>query len=209
MFRPKWWLIVLLIAVPAMMRLIEHPWNAMPIGALALFCGAYLHPRRWAFLIPLSAMLAGDVGLGAIRHDWAQAFHGLLPFTYGCYALSVVLGRGVRRSWNSLDAARSSRGGSQRASGGAHAAWKALPVGVAALAGALLFFVVTNFGVWAIYPTYPKTWAGLQQCFVAAIPFFRNTLTADVVYTILLFSGAELLRDILAARDESELLRTE
>jgi hypothetical protein len=115
---------------------------------------------------------------------------------------------GVRRTWNSLEASRGVET-SQGRGAAVQAVWKALPVGVAALAGALLFFAVTNFGVWAVYPTYPKTWAGLQQCFVAAIPFFRNTLTADVVYTILLFSGAELLRDILGARDESELLRTE
>lgn len=62
----------------------------------------------------------------------------------------------------------------------------------AAVAGAVLFFVVTNFGVWALGTLYPKTWAGLTECFVAAIPFFRNTLVSDLLYAALLFGGLAL-----------------
>jgi hypothetical protein len=62
----------------------------------------------------------------------------------------------------------------------------------AAVAGAGLFFVVTNFGVWALGTLYPKTWAGLAECFVAAIPFFRNTLVSDLLYSALLFGGFAL-----------------
>jgi len=62
----------------------------------------------------------------------------------------------------------------------------------AAVAGAGLFFVVTNFGVWALGTLYPKTAAGLAECFVAAIPFFRNTLVSDLLYTALLFGGFAL-----------------
>ena len=62
----------------------------------------------------------------------------------------------------------------------------------AAVAGAVLFFVVTNFGVWALGDYYPKTWAGLSECFVAGLPFFRNTLASDLFYAAILFGGLAL-----------------
>jgi len=61
------------------------------------------------------------------------------------------------------------------------------------LAGSVLFFIVTNFGVWVLSAvTYPHTVAGLTSCYVAAIPFFRNTLIGDLVYVGTLFGAFEL-----------------
>jgi len=56
---------------------------------------------------------------------------------------------------------------------------------VFALFSAILFYLVTNFGVWAI-GWYPPTLAGLTQCYVAGIPFFRMTLIATLSYVTLL-----------------------
>jgi hypothetical protein len=64
-----------------------------------------------------------------------------------------------------------------------------LRVGAAAVASSLLFFLVTNFGVWLVMDYYPKDAAGLAACYVAAIPFFQNTLAGDLVFTALLFGG--------------------
>ncbi|MGH8004748.1 MAG: DUF6580 family putative transport protein [Limisphaerales bacterium] len=50
------------------------------------------------------------------------------------------------------------------------------------LAGSALFYLVSNFGVWAPGSMYPPTWAGLAQCYAAALPFFRNTAVSDLVY---------------------------
>jgi hypothetical protein len=63
----------------------------------------------------------------------------------------------------------------------------------AAVASSVVFFVLTNFGVWALQTMYPKTLAGLAACFVAAIPFFRNMLLGDLFYTAVLFGGFHLL----------------
>jgi hypothetical protein len=68
----------------------------------------------------------------------------------------------------------------------------ALRIAGAALASSILFFVVTNFGVWAFGSMYPKTTAGLLTCYVAAIPFFQNTLLGDALYTAALFGGFAL-----------------
>jgi hypothetical protein len=62
-----------------------------------------------------------------------------------------------------------------------------LRIGAASVTGALLFFAVTNFGVWAMGTLYPKTLAGLGACYVAGIPFFGNTLASDLLYCALLF----------------------
>ena len=45
----------------------------------------------------------------------------------------------------------------------------------------LLFFLVTNFGVW--YLGYPNTLAGLVSCYTLALPFFVNTIIGDLVFT--------------------------
>ena len=72
---------------------------------------------------------------------------------------------------------------------------------MAGLSSALLFYVVTNFGTWAtgggMY--YPMTLEGLTQCYVAGIPFFRNSLISMAVFSGVLFSPIVLH---LAATDE-------
>jgi len=63
----------------------------------------------------------------------------------------------------------------------------------AVLAGALLFFIATNFGVWAFDGLYSMTWPGLLACYVAAIPFFANTVLSDVLYSVLLFGSMAIV----------------
>jgi hypothetical protein len=75
--------------------------------------------------------------------------------------------------------------------------WFRIPLG--ATCGAVIFFVVSNFGVWLQSGMYPHTLAGLADCYTLALPFFRNTLTGDLVYSGLLF-GAYAFATRLAAR---------
>jgi len=60
-------------------------------------------------------------------------------------------------------------------------------IAAGALAGSTAFFLITNFGVWLAGGLYPPTAAGLRECFIAAIPFFRNTLIGDLGYTAAFF----------------------
>lgn len=62
----------------------------------------------------------------------------------------------------------------------------------ATLAGSVLFYLVTNFGVWLSGTLYPPTFAGLMECYAAAVPFFRNTLLGDGFYVAVLFGVTEL-----------------
>jgi len=56
------------------------------------------------------------------------------------------------------------------------------------LVSSLAFFVITNFGVW-LTGWYPRTPAGLAQCYIAAIPFFRNFLASTLIYATALFGA--------------------
>ena len=74
-----------------------------------------------------------------------------------------------------------------------------LRIGGAALASSVVFFAVTNFGVWLLSGMYPPTLAGLTACYVAAIPFFQNTVAGDLFYSVLLFGGFALLEKAVPA----------
>lgn len=67
------------------------------------------------------------------------------------------------------------------------------------LGASILFYVVSNFGVWAEGRLYALTLEGLAQCYINALPFFRNTLAGDMVYAGLLF-GAYALATSIANR---------
>jgi hypothetical protein len=77
---------------------------------------------------------------------------------------------------------------------------RALPrLAGATLASSLAFFALSNFGMWAS-GYYPRTLAGLGACYTAGLPFFRNTLVSDALFTAALFGGLALLRALLPAR---------
>lgn len=69
---------------------------------------------------------------------------------------------------------------------------------LASLFSSFLFFFITNFGVWFFGSFYPKTLEGLGACFIAAIPFFRNTVAGDLFYTGVFFSSYALVLKVLA-----------
>ncbi|HET7164823.1 MAG TPA: DUF6580 family putative transport protein [Pseudolabrys sp.] len=72
----------------------------------------------------------------------------------------------------------------------------AVPVIAAVLSCSLIFFVTTNFAVWAFSGMYPLTWQGLTQCFIAALPFLDKTVLGDLFWTAVLFGGAWLMQHV-------------
>ena len=64
-----------------------------------------------------------------------------------------------------------------------------------------LFYLVTNFAVWAFpgsFMMYPKTWQGLMECYIMGLPFLRNTAIGDLFYVGAFFGAYELVK--IAAR---------
>ncbi|MDR1342872.1 MAG: hypothetical protein LBK18_06420 [Prevotellaceae bacterium] len=161
----------LLIVLAAMSRLAPHPPNFSPVGGMALFGAAYYSRRCWAFAIPILAMWVSDLALNNIVY--AQYFDGFVwfysgaLFTYGAFAAVVLLGM------LTLKKVRVGR------------------VAAAALGASVVFFLVSNFGVWLAAGMYPHTPAGLAACYAAGIPFFQNTIAGDLVYTAAMFGAFE------------------
>jgi len=156
-FRSHWPRLVVLtamIVVAALARLVPHPPNFTPIGAVAIFGGACFADRRLALLVTLAAMFLSDLVIG---------FHMLMPVVYGSFALNVLLGRWLRARRTVTSTA------------------------AVTLLGAIQFFIVTNFACWVSF--YPHTLEGLLACYIAAIPFFQNTLLGDAVFVSALFGG--------------------
>jgi len=58
---------------------------------------------------------------------------------------------------------------------------------------ALIFFILTNFAVWIFTPWYAKTLSGIIQCYVMALPFFKNTLLSSLFYTTIFFGVYEIV----------------
>ena len=76
-------LALVLIVLAAVLRIVPHPWNFAPIGAMALFSGATIQDKRLALFFPLLTLTAGDLFIG---------FHKLIPLVYASTLVSVVLG---------------------------------------------------------------------------------------------------------------------
>lgn len=81
----------------------------------------------------------------------------------------------------------------------------AVRIGGCAALSSLVFFLTTNFAVWACGSLYPKTGAGLVACYVAALPFLRTALAGDLFYSALLFGSYALAVQVSGARSHVRL----
>lgn len=154
----------------------------LALAMIAIAAALRIAPHPWNFT-PVGAMALFS---GAILKDRRIAFAfpllalfagdlftgfykpGVMLFVYTSFLLSVLIGRWVQNH-RSLG----------RISG-------------ATLLGAIQFFLVTNFGIWAVGNFYPHTFAGLTVCYAAGVPFFWNTLAGDAFYATLFFGSFAL-----------------
>src|SRR5260370_30205049 len=86
---PRTLVITGLVLAAAAIRLAPHPMNFTPIGALALFGGAYFSSKRQALIVPLLSLMIGDAITG---------FHNLIPFVYASFLVSVMMWFWLRRT---------------------------------------------------------------------------------------------------------------
>jgi hypothetical protein len=90
-------------------------------------------------------------------------FYTMMPVVWACYVLIALAGNFFLREFRMLRTA------------------------TVTLASSLFFFIATNFAVWISSGMYAHTWTGLERCYILALPFFRNTLAGDCVYTATFF----------------------
>jgi hypothetical protein len=175
----------LLLVFGVALRFLPHPANVAPVGALALFGGVYLS-KRWAIILPLAMTVGSDalMSIPGLRTliPWGAGnvgFHIHAPFVWLSFALVGLIGLWVRK----------------------HKSITTIFAG--SLAGAVVFYLVTNWAVWAFGTMYSGTWAGLFQSYQMALPFFRNTLLGDLGYAAVFFGiyeGVAVLARLQARR---------
>ena len=102
--------------------------------------------------------------------DLVLGFHVTVPFVYGSFLLIAGIGYFLRKKVSVLN------------------------VGLGSLTGSILFFIVTNFGVWLTSSMYEKSVKGLLHCYSMGLPFFRNTVLGDLFYTAVFFVGYRCVR---------------
>jgi hypothetical protein len=147
---------LLTILLIAAYRMAPHPWNVAPVGALFVLSGLYLGATWRAWVLPFAAVLLSDAVV-YLRWD-GSLLHPERLGDYAGFALVLLIG---------LAAAQ--RPGAAR-------------IG-SVLAAPVVFYLVSNFAVWlGAERLYPHTLAGLRDCYVAAIPFFRGTLAGDWLF---------------------------
>lgn len=171
-----------------------YPWNFSPFWAVFAFCGAIIPARRWAVAIPVAAMLASDLLIYFVHGnqfltstDWI-----VQAWVYASFVVCGCLGLLFRSRPNWI-------------------------TGIAAsLPGAVLFFLTTNYAMWAYGEGrfYPETAEGLWACYAAALPFFRTSLISTAIYAGLFFSpwglglaGVEPRRMATATAPVGEVVR--
>ncbi len=183
---------VLLAAAGVAVRLnFQFIPNFAPVAALALFAGYFFHSRLAAIALPLSVMAITDLVIGAYHP-------AMMAVVYGALVMPVLFRTPLRRGFR---LAKTDGAGSW-----ANSATATLGLVGCSLAASVFFFVVTNFAHWIVYDMYDKTAAGLMQCFVAAIPFFRYTLAGDMTFAAVLFGSyaiAAQFRSVSVAKESA------
>jgi len=172
---------VLLIVVSALYRVVPspgiRPWNFAPQIAMALFAGAVIKNRIWAFAVPIFSMFLSDLlyqvlylnGLTDIPGFYVGQWQNYLLF-----GLMVTIGFFIKKI-------------------------RFLNVFIASLAAPTVFFLLSNFVVWAGWQgtrglNRPKTFEGLLMCYADAIPFYGNSVLACVFFSAVLFGSYVLIR---------------
>ncbi|MES2590385.1 MAG: DUF6580 family putative transport protein [Bacteroidota bacterium] len=160
-FTPRFIFITSAILIAAVSRLFPHIPNFTPVAAMALFGGVNFSDKKMAFFIPLVAMFLSDVAL-QLMFGWG--FHNTMIYVYIAFVLTSIIGMMVRRNVSVLS------------------------IGAASIISSVLFFIITNFGVWAA-SGYSMGLAGLNTTYLLGLPFFAPTLVGDLLFNGILFGS--------------------
>lgn len=154
-----------IILIASITRLIPHPMNFAPLGAMALFGAAYFGNRGMGLLITMLSWFFTDLILNNFMYptDGITLFTFFGFFSYASIILIYALGSLLLQKVT------------------------AVRMIVGSLSASVIFFLVSNFGVWLEGMLYPQTMEGLVACYAAAIPFVKNTLAGDLFYSGVLF----------------------
>ena len=162
-----------LILIAAFARIIPHYPNFTPLCAIALFGGKYFNNKYLAYLLPLLALWFSDILINNLvlgnYFDGFTLFYSGFYWQYGSFIFITLIGRKTLKNFSFV---------------------RLLGIGISS---SILFFIISNFGVWISSSFYSKDIFGLAACYVAAIPFYYGTLSGTIFYSFFLFGSYEFL----------------
>ena len=165
----------IIILLAAFTRIMPHPPNFSPMAAIGLFGAAHFAKKWQAFFIPLIGIWISDLVINNYVYSSSSSnivwFYSGFYWQYISYILIIFVGLFIFNKGISLT---KTVGGMISSSG--------------------IFFLVSNFGVWAGGTMYPKNFGGLITCYAAGVPFIHNTIISDVLFTTVLFGTYYLLQ---------------
>jgi len=148
------------LALAVHIRWIALPFSFTPVVAALLYFGARM-PRKQMW-IPVVMLAASDVYLTRVTYGYPLTVDHFV--TWAFYAGVILLGGALIKGFSPLR------------------------IGASALIGSVSFFLISNFAVWAVWQMYPKTFNGLMACYVAGLPFFRNAVASDLLFSAAFFA---------------------
>ncbi|MFD0794049.1 DUF6580 family putative transport protein [Mucilaginibacter litoreus] len=177
--------LILMIFAAASMRLVSYKFqvlsNFTPVGAIALFGGAYFNEKWKAYLVPVAALFISDIFINYLYTTKWILFNTGAIWMYVCFALMVFIGTIIPKV-------------------------TVTNVALGSLAGVLIHWLIMDLP-WLYGTMYPHTLAGYGQSLVAAIPFERNMVFGDIVFGFLLFGGFEFAKaKFTVLRNERQLV---
>jgi hypothetical protein len=155
-------------------RLISHPANFAPMGAMALFGAAYFNRKYVAILLPILATWLSDLFINNVIYaEYYPNFTWFYEGFYWQYVTYVLIGLIGLLILKKVNPKRVLTGG---------------------IVSTFLFFIVTNFGCWIGSTYYLQNFAGLIECYAMGIPFLKGTLLGDLFYCGILFGSFEFIK---------------
>ncbi len=150
------------IAMPSMA-------NFSPVGAMALFGGAYFAKKQWAFIIPMIALWLSNLVLNNVFYTkWYPTFSfGFETAVFVSFALVVGVGIIFLKKVNLTNLL------------------------TANVLGTVGFFLISNFFVWMSGKMYSQDFNGLITCYTMALPFLKNTLLSNLIFSAIMFGAFE------------------
>ena len=174
--------LVLMIVAAAAFRLVSYKYpyvlsNFNPVGAIALFGGAYFTDKWKAYLMPLLVLFISDIFLNHFYSGKWELMDQSSIMVYVFFTVMVFIGSLIKKV-------------------------NFLSVFAGSLLGVVLHWLLTDLPIGNLYP---HTLIGYMQSLAAAIPFEKNMLYGDIVFCAILFGGFELAKNkygILRAKTE-------
>ena len=172
------WSFLLLIIIASVYRIIPgRPYGFAPQWAMAVFAGAVIRDKKWAFIIPVLSMFISDMFYQLLYINGAGSLPGFYEGqwqNYTLFALLVFVGLAIRKL-------------------------NLIQITAASFAAPTLYFLASNFLLWASNSgtrglDRPKTLNGLMLCYSDGIPFYRTSILATLVFSGILFGSFYLLQ---------------